>query len=272
MRITMTRLLIAIAALALVSSACSAGTTPTVSAGSTAPAKPSAVAGITLRFEEAEQFELTLESGRHIYIDIYDMNAVQSVPTANDILLTTVLFPHHYDPAFDQAFPGQKLVGTHGTLKFDDVTVTAIDSTSVGGAIDHANPTNELMLIEASGLRILACGDEVQDTLTDEQKAALGGPIDVALCPLSNLGGNPGPGGSKLRNIITELGPTLVLPTHVIVEDLRDAADLWQATYAEKPEITLTKASLPAKTTMLLLGDQAANYGALLKLTPTTNW
>jgi hypothetical protein len=129
-----------------------------------------------------------------------------------------------------------------------------------------------MILIEAAGLRLLACGDEDQEVLTAEQVAAIGGPIDIAICPLQNTYGDEDPTGRKALNIIDQINPRLLLPTHLIMDEARKAVAEWAATYADKAQITVTVGSLPATTTMLLLGDQAKNYGTMLKLTPTTSW
>jgi hypothetical protein len=274
------KLPLAMALVSVMAAACFAASPS--SAPSSAPASHTAGAtgtpvvpfkpGIAIRFEEVSQFELTLPSGRRIYIDVGDVTGVEKQPTANDVLLTTVMFAHHYDAAFATSFPGQKLVAAHGELKLDDMRALSFDASSLGGEIDHQNPTDQMILIEAAGLRILACGDVAQEQLTADQLASIGGHIDVALCPIKDIGNNPDPTGQKMFNVLNQIRPRLLLPTHVDIDQSRKAAAQWKVTYADKAAITVTSGLLPTETTMLFLGSEAANYGAILKLTPTTSW
>jgi hypothetical protein len=269
------RVTISLALVALTLGACAPSGAASGSAG---PSSTGALAtgvgpaALVIRYEESSQFELTLPSGRRVYIDVYDDSLLGKQPSANDILLTTVLYAHHYHSGFAGGFPGRKLVATAGEIRLDDLHVVSFDASGTGQPVDHQNPTDQMVLIEAAGLRLLACGDEDQEALTAEQVAAMGGPIDIAICPLQNTYGDEDPTGRKALNVIDQIKPKLLLPTHVIMDEARKAVAEWAATYADKAQIAVTVGSLPATTTMLLLGDHAKDYGTMLKLTPTTSW
>jgi len=262
---------VSLALIALILGGC-ASSANTPAAGSPSSQPSATAAGLVIRYEESAQFELALPSGRHVYIDVSDASAIEKQPTADDVLLTTVGLPHHYDSAFADSFPGQKIVVAKSEITLPELHVSSFLTSGDGTPIDPARPVNSMMVIEAAGLRVLACGDEDQEALTAEQIAAIGGPIDVAMCPLMNVGGSADPTGRKMLNVIDQIGPKILLPTHISVDVARKAMTEWSANFAAKPAITVRRGTLPATTTMLFLGDQAANYGAVLDLTPTNDW
>ncbi len=256
--------------------AASAGCVATNDAAGTpsaAPATPAAVAtasGLTIRYDEQAQFELTLPSGRRVYLDVGDPSLLAEQPRAGDVLLVTNMAPHHDDPNFAAGFPGQELVAEPGAISLAGLRVTAVEYSDREQPVDHDYPGGELFVIEAAGLRIVACGDLDQAALEQDQLAAIGSPVDVALCPIVNGGNGPDLTGKLALDVLDQMRPRLIVPTHHSVDGARAAASRWTGRYLAGPVLRIGANNLPVQPTLVFMGDQAANYAALLKLPPVS--
>jgi hypothetical protein len=227
--------------------------------------------GITIRFEESAQFELSLTSGRRIYIDVQDGDLLERQPVPNDVLLITNKAPHHYSEAFENGFPGQKMVATAGEMTLDDVHIVAIDASQTQQPVDHQYPGDLVFVVEAGGLRVAACGDLDQAQLEPEQLDAIGR-IDVALCPISPSGVGVNYTDPYALDVVDQMHARLLIPTHASNQRAEAAKERWQATYSTKSALTITPDNLPATTTICFLGDQGSAFASILKLTETSAW
>lgn len=227
-----------------------------------------AVKGVTLTYGDNAQVELVTATGRHIYIDVYNADSLTKPPSADDILLTTHLHGDHYYRAFVDGFPGRQLFTSEGKIELTDVTVTGLASAhNSGDEIKAVGSTNYIYIIEAGGLRIVHFGDIGQDVLTEGQLAAIG-KVDLAITQFANSFSNMSAANLKGFNLMDQVKPHLILPTHSDSASIKIAAGRWPGYYSETPTVTLSPADLPGETSLLILGMLAAPYGKIYNLTP----
>jgi hypothetical protein len=259
--------------------ACAAPSTPTPSPTpvpatpiptSEPTAMPSTTPGVTLTYEEYAQVELVTPTGRHIYIDVSRANIpyMTQDPTAEDILLTTHLHSDHYDPDFQANFPGQQLFTQEGKIELPDVTITGMASAhNANDPIQAEKATDYIYIIDIAGLRIAHFGDIGQEALTDTQLATLG-KVDVAITQLSNSYSDMNATNLKGFNLLEQVKPRLIIPTHSDQATIKLAAERWKGYASESRIVTISADFLPAEESLLVLGNLAVSYEALFKLEP----
>jgi len=232
---------------------------------STATDEPS---GITLTYGDNAQVELVTPTGRHIYIDVWNVSLLTQQPGADDILLTTHMHPDHYFDEFIDTFPGQKIVMTTGAIDLPDVKITAVVSAHLpADPLEAEKATNFLFVIETGGLRIVHFGDCGQLTFTDAQMAVFG-KVDLAVTQFSNSFSMMDAANRTGINQMDQVKPRLIIPTHYDRATLEIAVGLWPGFYAKTRTITLAPASIPEKTSLLLMGAEytIGAYASLYKL------
>jgi hypothetical protein len=254
----------AIAAVAFAGCSSSAATSPGAPADAEAPVANS----LTLAYEENAQVELTAPSGKRIVIDVYDPTLLTS-QTA-DVLLTTHLHLDHYLVDYGDSFTGQKIINQTAELTSGDIKVKSIAASHDDSPIDPESPTNHIFIIEFAGFKIVHMGSTGQLQLTPEQLAAIGGDVDIAIGALRNVGGLD-PNSHKQIDIINQIHPKLVIPTHSSLAYVQLAGQEWKATYSSKKSVTIPHDALPAQTTLLCMGNVAPSYGAILSV-PESTW
>lgn len=247
----------------------SAAATGSATASAAATASGAVASGvpagsIEIIYEENAQAELILPTGQRILIDVWNPDALSAPPIASDILLTTHSHDDHYRADFVDSFPGKKLTWETGPLKVDDVTVTGISALHDEGL---AEGSDFIYVIDAGGFRIAHFGDLGQDKLTNEQLATIG-KVDIAFSQLSNSYSSMDENNKKGLNLMNQVKPRLVIPTHLSQPTAELAVAGWKGTFATGP-ITIRPDQLPAQTTICFMGAQAANYGQILNLTPS---
>ena len=231
---------------------------------------PNTTPSVTLTYEEYAQVELVTPTGRHVYIDVSTANIpyLTKDPAAEDILLTTHLHSDHYDPDFQSKFPGQQLFTQEGKIELPDVTITGMASAhNANDPIQAEKATDYIYVIDVAGLRIAHFGDIGQEALTDAQLAALG-KVDVAITQLSNSYSDMNATNMKGFNLMDQVKPLLIIPTHSDEATIQIAAERWKGYYSDLRGVTISVESLPSETSLLVLGNLAPSYGALFKLAP----
>lgn len=250
-------------------SAASASVTP---AGSAAPAPSVApAASVVIAYGPFDaQTELIAPSGRRVLIDVTTPEALSRPATERDVLLTTHSHEDHYSREYVDAFPGQTLTMKAGTIEADDIAVTGIL-----GAHD-SDPTlsidNYIFVIDIAGLRVVHLGDLGQDALTPAQLAAIG-KVDVLVAQLSNSFSSMTVENRKGFNLVNQVHPRLLIVTHMLEDTVgtaKAAAAEWPAFYTTRRWITVTPATLPATTTVLFMGEEAAALGRITNAQPAT--
>jgi len=241
-------------------------------------ARATAGAGVTLRqysdgFVDA-QIELTDSTGMRVFIDVGNAEAVSRPPRAGDVLVTTHDHPDHVSTDFIAAFPGHYVAMGDG-LVLPWVRITNVDSAhgSEGGParLREGKPfmvSNHIYVVEIGGLRIVHFGDLGQTALTRSQLDAIGR-VDVAIAQLDNPYSGIGVIDHIGYDLMRQVCPLILVPTHMLVSPQQDAAlaaSTWPAVYSPKDAARITPASLPDTTTVLFLGARGARLGRDLGL------
>ena len=212
------------------------------------------------------QFEILCPGGQRVLIDVYDPAALSQPPTADDILLTTHTHFDHYNEAFIQNFPGEQLAMEEGVIEREGLKVTGIASAhNIGDRLLPRHGTNYIYLIETAGLRIAHFGDIGQEKLTSEQLAQLQA-LDVAITQLDNPYSDMNLQNQKGFNLMAEVQPRLIIPTHASPEALAQALQAWNGYAALTQPVHLSTARLEQSTILLLVGKKAEENGAKFDL------
>ena len=193
-------------------------------------------------------------------IDVFDPAALSAPPTADDILLTTHTHDDHVSLDFQKGFPGRQLFVKEGRIDTPDATITSIASAHTeDDPPAPKNGTDYIFIIDMGGLRIAHFGDIGQTALTAGQLKALGD-VDIAVTQFENSFSHMDAINKKGFALMEQVKPRLILQTHTSPAAVEYARTLWPLLYSERPEVTVTAERLPAKTSLLLMGEQVPYY------------
>jgi hypothetical protein len=222
--------------------------------------------GLTIIYEENAQVELIAASGRRVLVDVAASSRLSKPAGTEDILLTSHAHSDHYDPNFVDTFPGQKITIEQADIRLDDVTISSIPAAhDDGGVMAPKDGSDYVFVIDMAGLRVVHFGDLGQTELSADQLAKIG-KVDVAISQLYNTYSSMDATNQKGFNQMKQVGPRILIPTHLSPGTAELAVSTWSATYATAP-LSLTGARLPARTTVVFMGGMAASYGQEYKLT-----
>ncbi len=214
------------------------------------------------------QVELVSAAGHRVLIDVGDPGLLSRPAAADDILLTTHAAQysdswHEPDfnvlPEFVAAFPGRSLpMGASVTAGDFKVTGIAAAHGSQNGPATIVDATDDIYVIEVGGLRIADFGDFGQAALTQKQLDRLGR-VDVAITQFDNSYSGVDAENGLAFDMLDQICPRIVIPTAIErpTADLTVALSLMKGEYSPNGHVHLTPATLPATTTMLLLGRRA---------------
>lgn len=213
---------------------------------------------LKLYFEENAQIELISPEGSRVLLDVHDPGLLSSRPTEKDILLTTHNHGDHRRLDFVSSFPGEQLDVRTGEILLKDVSIRGIASAhNEGDEFKNENGTNYIFIIDMVGLRIVHFGDIGQEALTPEQLEALG-KVDIAITQLANGYSDMTAANRKGFNLMDQVRPKLVIPTHIHDPTCaRIAADKWIGLESYKKSLSLGAANLPGETTIIFMGRNA---------------
>jgi len=265
------RLIMGLFSAILLISGCGAGgsgdvrsPSPSPSPIATDPATASPASGVTIRYEGNAQVEVSLNGGARVLIDVYDPSALSAPPTADDILLTSHTHDDHLSPDFQKGFPGRQLFVREGEIQAPNATITSIASAhEEDDRLVPKNGTDYIFIIDMGGLRIAHFGDIGQTDLTAGQLKALGD-VDIAVTQFENSFSHMDEINQKGFRLMEQVKPRLLIQTHTSPAAVQYAAKLWRVLVSARPSVTVTAADLPAETSLLLLGDDAAFYAGLV--------
>ena len=204
------------------------------------------------------QIELISARGTRVLIDVHDPKALSSPPTEKDVLLTTHNHGDHRNFDFVKSFPGQQLDVKIGEIKMEDVMIRGIASAhNEGDEFRSEGGTNYIFIVDMGGLRIVHFGDIGQDALTPEQLSALG-KVDIAITQLSNFYSDMNAANKKGFNLMDQVKPRLIIPTHIDQPICaKMAIDKWTAYKSSKKFISISPEDLSDKTTILFMSQYA---------------
>lgn len=226
---------------------------------------------LTIRYEESAQFELISAEGQRVLIDVFDPSALSSPPTKDDILLTSHAHDDHYKVDFVSSFPGQQIFSCTGEIKRDGVYARGLASAHMpADPLRDKGGTNYIFIIEIDGLRIAHFGAIGQEKLNPYQLEALGR-VDIALMQLANSYSDMDDFNMKAFNLMDQIHPKIVIPTHFDLNTAKVGAKVWQARYWDEPELKISREKLPAATQLIFMGKQARTYAKICKA-PKANY
>lgn len=207
------------------------------------------------------QFEAISPDGIRVLMDIATPDLLSSPAVAKDILVTTHSHADHYRSNFTDSFPGQQLKIKAGVLQAGGVQVTGIASAhSASGEFLPEGGSNYIYLIEMGNLRIAHFGDIGQEKLTADQLKTLG-EIDIAITQLSNSYSGMNIKNLKGFNLMDQVKPKLVIPTHIDEATAKYAAQKWESYYISGP-LKISKADLTGGKTKILFME---SWGKICK-------
>jgi L-ascorbate metabolism protein UlaG (beta-lactamase superfamily) len=143
-----------------------------------------------------------------------------------------------------------------GNIQWPDVTVTTIASAHLPtDPISADASTDYLFVIETGGLRIVHFGDIGQEALTGEQLQTIGA-VDLAITQFSNSFSLMDAANRKGFNLMDQVKPRLVIPTHSDRPTMEIAFGLWSGFYSESRTVAIRRETLPAGTSILIMGNE----------------
>ena len=213
---------------------------------------------IKLYYSDPAQVELISAKGTRVFIDVITPEALSSPPTRKDVLLTTHNHGDHRRLDFVKSFPGQQLDVKIGEIKLKDVMIRGIASAhNEGHEFQSEGGTNYIFIVDMGGLRIAHFGDIGQEALTPEQLTVLG-KVDIAITQLSNFYSGMNAANKKGFNLMDQVKPKLIIPTHIFESIcIKMAADKWTGYKSSKKFISISPENLSDKTSIIFMGQNA---------------
>lgn len=249
---------------------------PTLTAPSTQVADTTSTPTLTppcviIYYEENAQVELISSQGVRVLVDVYDPGLLSAATNEGDILLTTHTHWDHLNSDFLESFPGRQLMNEVGAIEADGVRIQGIPSVHNAGEVFRPEGgANYIYVMEINNLRIAHFGDIGQDALTLEQLDILG-KVDVAITQLANPYSDMNAENQKGIKLMEQVGPKLIIPTHINLDAAKLAVAHWQGLYSDQPSVNLCLPDLTKQTSILLMGQSATRFGERLDLVKV-NW
>jgi L-ascorbate metabolism protein UlaG (beta-lactamase superfamily) len=210
-----------------------------------------------LIYGEYAQFEIIGLSGQRVLVDVHDPQKLSGPVGERDVLLTTHTHWDHWNEGFQAAFPGLQLFVQTGMLEAPGAIIQGIASAhNQGDPLKPEGGTNYIYLIEIGGLRIAHFGDIGQKALTEEQLIVLGR-VDIAISQLYNPYSEMNAENAKGLNLVNQVQPRLLIPTHLNLDTVKLALVQWPGFYTPSPRVQICEADLSQDGTQILLMGEA---------------
>ena len=245
-----------------------ATTLPATGTNTPLPTETPLPACITLIYEEYAQFEIINSAGQRILLDVFDPEKLSQAVSSQDVLLTTHTHWDHWNEEFQLDFPGGQLFVETGMLEVGDTVIKGIASAhNAGDSLEPEGGTNYIYRIDVGGMRIVHFGDIGQNALSDEQLAALGR-VDIALTQLNNPFSEMNVENRKGFNLMSQLQPRLIIPTHINLDATKQAVSEWPGFYLEASSVQICESDFsPGGPQILLMGEAAKTMPKYVELT-----
>lgn len=222
---------------------------------------------ITLAYEDNAQFELVSPEGIRVLFDVRYTDPLLSPPALKDIVLVTCGQANHSSP-FVHEFAGQKMIMKAGEWEIAGIRITGIASSiyDVPNLPAKGDGTNYIYVVEMAGIKIVNLGDIGQTALTPGQLERIGS-ADIVLTPLSSPYNPESNRNFMAFQLMDQLQPKLVIPTHLNEETARYALKKWQGYYFNH-SVKIGRSNLGGKIKFLMGGTNGLLYGKAMKLAP----
>ncbi len=197
---------------------------------------------------------ITSVNGENIILDATSMPKKEEIDLNPAAILSTHSHPDHIDDRFFNAYECEKLLYKKGEINTKDFHIYTIQSAHDGDWIPEQS-YNVIIVLEVDGLRIAHMGDIGQTILTEDQLKELG-EIDIAFMQYENSYSNMSLNNRKGFNMMEQLKPKLIIPTHYT----NAALPLFEEAYGTITEVVnvleIAKEDIPDQTAMLRILNQ----------------
>jgi hypothetical protein len=182
-------------------------------------------------------------NGENVVVDPTAMppkNIVDINPVA---ILSTHPHKDHVDDAFIESYDCHVILYEKAEIQTNDFNIYTIWSSHNNDLIQESNQ-NVIIVLEVDGLRIAHMGDIGQTELTKEQLTELG-EIDIAFMQFENGYSSMSLRNEKGFNLIEQLNPTIVIPTHYSLSSIPVFEERYGSITEVKNILEITKDELP---------------------------
>lgn len=155
---------------------------------------------------------ITSSNGESVVVDPTTMPNKSIVDINPAAICSTHAHDDHKDEAYTSSYKVPTILYKKGDIKTKDFHIYSIPSSHNGDNFTEASG-NVIIVFEVDGLRIAHMGDVGQTSLTKEQLKDLG-KIDIAFMQFENTYSDMSLTNKKGINIIKQVNPKIIIPTH----------------------------------------------------------
>ncbi|MDF2539327.1 MAG: hypothetical protein K0S76_2348 [Herbinix sp.] len=185
-------------------------------------------------------------NGENVVVDPSMMPKKEILDINPAAIISTHNHPDHSNPAYTKSYDCPNILYVKGEIKTEDFNIYSIPSSHDSDTITEA-PTNVLVVFEVDGLCIVHMGDIGQTTLTKEQLTELG-EIDIAFMQFENSYSSMDLENMKGFNLIEQLNPKIIIPTHYTNNSLAELEAKYGAVTEFVNSMEISKEDLPEDT------------------------
>ena len=189
---------------------------------------------------------ITSAGGETVIVDPTEMPGKDVIDLNPAAIVNTHAHGDHNDLAYSDSYDCQKLPYIAGDFNTEDFHIYTVASAHSSDTILDP-PDNFIIVFEVDGLRIAHMGDIGQETLTEEQLDAIG-PIDIAFMQFNNSFSSMSLKNMKGFNLIEQLNPKIIIPTHYAKADLPLFDEKYGGTTEFENVLTVSAEDLPEDT------------------------
>lgn len=182
-------------------------------------------------------------NGENVVVDATTMPQVKIVDINPAAITQTHGDPDHTDTNFLGAYKVPKLLCEKGEINTKDFHIYSILSSHSNDKLMESN-RNVILVFEVDGIRIAHMGDIGQTKLTEKQLKELGD-IDIAFMQFENSYSDMDLTNEKGFNLIEQLNPKIIIPTHYTNNGLMKLKDKYGTITEFKNVLEISKEELP---------------------------
>ena len=174
------------------------------------------------------------------------------------LIASTHPHPDHTDEGYTKSYDCPKILFLKNDISTKDFHVYAFPSSHSDDVVNE-DTFNVIIVFEVDGLRIAHMGDVGQTTLTEDQLTQLG-KIDIAFMQFDNSISNMTVENEKGFNLIEQLNPTIIIPTHYNDKAVTALEDKYGPITHYDNVMTITKDTLPEGTLNVCMISNTHKY------------
>ena len=187
---------------------------------------------------------ITSSNGEVVVLDPTNMPSKDIIDLNPAAIISTHGHPDHTDANFVSSYDAKTVLYTKEDFDLKDFHVYTIYSSHSG---DTISTSNIITVLEVDGIRIAHMGDVGQSKLTEEQLEELGS-IDIAFMQFENSYSNMSVFNLKGFNLIEQLNPKIIIPTHYSQVTLTYLVDKYGEITEYDNVLTISKEELAEDT------------------------